>query len=68
MGNENYYVGEPKDTINQNYLGIFEFSQRNTALIAKILISNLKTADAIEFPPHYPAYILFMCIYATQIT
>ena len=66
VGNENYYVGEPKDTINQNYLGMFEFSQRNTALIAKILISNLEPADAIKFPPHYPAYIMFMCIRYTD--
>lgn len=66
VGNENYYVGESKDTVNKDVLGMFEFSQRNTALITKILISNLEPADAIKFPPHYPAYIMFMCIRYTD--
>lgn len=66
VGNENYYVGESKDIVNQNYLGMFEFSQQNTALITKILITSLEPADAIKFPPHYPAYIMFMCIRYTD--
>jgi len=66
VGNENYYVGESKDTVNKNFLGMFEFSQRNTALITKILITNLEPADALKFPPCYPAYIMFMCIRYTD--
>lgn len=66
VGNENYYVGESKDTINKNYLGMFEFSQRNTPLITQILISNLEPSEAIKIPSNYPALILFMCIRYTD--
>ncbi|KAK4337050.1 hypothetical protein RND71_044126 [Anisodus tanguticus] len=66
VGNENYYVGESKDSVNQNYLGMFEFAQKNTPLITKILITNLEPSDALKFPAHYLAYIMFMCIRYTD--
>ncbi|RWS07279.1 unconventional myosin-Vc-like protein, partial [Dinothrombium tinctorium] len=51
---------------NKNCLGMFEYSQQNESLILKILITDLEPNIALKFPPHFPAYILFMCIRYTD--
>ena len=63
VGDENYYVGESGDNgVNNRYLGMFEFSQQNVPLLMKILVYDLEPSVGLKFPPHYPAYIVYMCV------
>lgn len=46
----------------KNYLGMFKYTPQKEQLVLDILITNLDPQTALKFPPHLPAYVLFMCV------
>jgi len=62
FGTEEGVVGE----VGKNFLGMFKFTPQKEHLLLDILITHLEPQTALKFPPHLPAYIVFMCVRYTD--
>lgn len=49
-----------------NCLGMFKYNKQDESLIMGLLVGTLSIHQATKFPPHLPAFIVFMCVRYTD--
>ncbi|XP_053208161.1 unconventional myosin-Va-like [Panonychus citri] len=55
----------PQEDI-KNSLGMFKYNRQDESLILRMVVINLDPNVALKFPPHLPAFVIFMCVRYTD--